>query len=175
MQILIGCGHSREKQIAVKGHEAWDGLVTLDSNAEVAPDVRWNLNILPLPFEDNSASEIHAYQVLEHTGTQGDWPFFFRQWHDFYRILEPGGMFLATVPRADGPWVWSDPGHARVIASRSLTFLHRPSYNSMGRTSMSDYRSVCDCDFDIFYEHTGQDDFAFILKAVKPMRAFGEN
>jgi SAM-dependent methyltransferase len=172
MQILIGCGHSRKKQLAVKGREEWEGLVTLDSNAEVAPDVLWNLNILPLPFEDNSASEIHAYQVLEHTGQQGNWRFFFRQWNDFYRILEPGGLFLAIVPRADGPWAWADPGHTRIMSRDSLIFIHRPSL-IMGTTTMSDYRSACACDFDYIHVKEEGDDLAFVLQAVKPARQFG--
>jgi SAM-dependent methyltransferase len=173
MQILLGCGHNRSKQIAVKGSEDWDRLVTVDCNKDASPDILWDLNMIPLPLEDNCASEIHAYQVLEHLGQQGDASFFFRQWNDFWRILKPGGLFLASVPSADGRWAWADPGHRRVLSLESLAFIHRPTYR-MGETAMCDYRSVCKCDFDLFHYRIQDDDFSFVLTAVKPARDFGD-
>jgi hypothetical protein len=173
MQILLGCGHNHDKQIAVEGSEKWDGLVTVDCARDVHPDVLWDLNMIPLPFEDNSASEIHAYQVLEHLGQQGDASFFFRQWADFWRILKPDGYFMASVPSINGRWAWADPGHRRVLSLESLVFINRPAYR-MGETAMCDYRSMCKCDFDIVHHRTVDGDFSFVLKAIKPFRDFGE-
>ena len=72
-QILLGAGSSREKRLGVRGCHTWDGLVTLDFNSDHNPDVVHDLNVFPYPFDDNSADEIHAYEVVEHLGQQGDW------------------------------------------------------------------------------------------------------
>lgn len=130
------------------------------------------MNALPLPFEDNSADEIHAYEVLEHCGRQGDYKFFFAQFADFWRILKPGGYFCGTVPRHDSPWAWGDPSHTRVILAESLTFLRQPEYAAqVGVTSMSDFRAIYKADFDIVYTLQGEHQLEFVLTAVKPSRS----
>jgi SAM-dependent methyltransferase len=106
-----------------------------------------DLNVLPLPFADNSFNEIHASDVLEHTGQQGDWRFFFAQFSEFWRILKPGGYFIGTCPKWDSPWAWSDPGHSRLISHLSLIFLDQENYRSIGSNPMTDYRHVYKANF----------------------------
>jgi SAM-dependent methyltransferase len=170
MELLIGCGSNRDKKLFEQGKPEWDGLVTLDYEPRHKPDVVWDLQKLPLPFEDNSADAIHAYECLEHTGAQGDWRFFFAQFSDFWRVLKPGGRLYATVPSVDSPWAWGDPSHTRVIAPESLIFLNQPAYEQVGRTPMSDFRSVYKADFDIDYQETRAGSFHFVLVAAKPSR-----
>ena len=87
-QLLIGCGHSREKRMIYEGHTpGWDELVALDINPECDPDIEWDLNEIPYPFDDNEFDEIHAYEVLEHLGAQGDFRFFFAQFEEMWRII----------------------------------------------------------------------------------------
>lgn len=140
-ELLIGAGHSREKRLYTTGKQAWTKLITLDMTPEVKPDVVHNLEDLPLPFEANTFEEIHAYEVLEHVGKQGDWKFFFAQFDDFARILKPGGLLIATSPNSTSPWVWGDPGHTRYMGPQVYTFLLRSEYEKqLGKTSMTDYR-----------------------------------
>lgn len=169
MQLLIGCGSNRTKKLAWQGRSEWDGLVTLDIEPRHQPDVVHDL-AEPLPFADSIAGEIHAYECLEHVGAQGDWRFFFRQFSDFWRVLEPGGVLLATVPRVDSPWAWGDPSHTRVIPPESLIFLHQPAYEQVGKTPMSDFRSVYRADFDLVWQDLTPHHFCFVLQAVKPSR-----
>jgi hypothetical protein len=108
-------------------------------NPACKPDVEWDLNRVPLPFADNSAEEIHAYNVLEHCGTQGDYLFFFKQFEDFWRVLKPNGFLCFTCPTSNDIWTWGDPGHTRVINSGSISFLDQEAYNQQN-TTRTDYR-----------------------------------
>jgi len=169
-QILLGCGSRREKLLGHPDSREWVNRVTLDIEAAHKPDIVHDLNRLPLPFPDNSASEIHAYQVLEHCGRQGDAKFFFAQFQDFWRIMIPGGKFFASVPRHDSVWAWGDPSHTRVIPQESLIFLHQPSYAQVGKTSISDFRAIYSGDFDILARQNAGEHMIFVLEAVKPAR-----
>jgi SAM-dependent methyltransferase len=170
-ELLIGAGSSRIKKLVYGGRSEWAALTTLDHNADHGCDVVHDLENLPLPFEGDSFDEVHAYEVLEHTGRQGDWRFFFAQWSDFWRILKPGGVFLGTCPAAGSPWAWGDPSHTRIISPESLTFLHQPAYTAqVGITPMSDFRHVYQADFDVTHSRISGHTFEFVLKAVKPSR-----
>jgi SAM-dependent methyltransferase len=169
-ELLIGCGSSRIKQLVYGGRSEWGALCTLDHNADHKPDVVWDLNEVPLPFDGDFFDEVHAYECLEHVGAQGDWRFFFAQWSDFWRILKPGGMFIGTCPAANSPWAWGDPSHTRIISPESLIFLSQPNYDQVGQTPMSDFRFVYKADFDIVHSHINGHRFEFVLQAVKPSR-----
>lgn len=168
--LLLGCGNSRDKQISFPeiGSE-WGELTTLDIDEACKPDVVWDLNTLPLPFDDNTFDEIHAYEVLEHVGRQGDWRFFFAQFADFWRVLKPGGHFVASCPRFDSVWAWGDPGHTRVLTQQTLAFLSQSEYAAqMGKTHMTDYRSVYSADFQtMVVAEKDAASWCFVLKALK--------
>jgi hypothetical protein len=107
--------------------------------------------------------------VLEHTGQQGDYKFFFAQFEDFARILRPGGFLLATTPTFNSRWCWGDPSHKRVITQETLTFLSQEQYaQQVGVTSMSDFRYIYKADFVLCWSESVQDDqFRFVLKVNK--------
>lgn len=165
--LLIGAGNDRRRKVSWGDSQAWDELVTLDIDPSTKPDVVHDLDVMPYPFADESFDEIHAYEVLEHTGTQGDWRFFLDQFAEFYRILKPGGFFVATVPMWDSPWAWGDPGHRRVITKGSLIFLDRSEYDQIGKTAMTDYRPWLRCDFEPIALKEDADMFGFVLQARK--------
>jgi hypothetical protein len=79
VELLIGCGNSRKKKLNGPLGPGWSTLVTLDIDPGCEPDVVHDIGVLPLPFRDDMFDEIHAYDVLEHSGVQGDWKFFFAQ------------------------------------------------------------------------------------------------
>jgi SAM-dependent methyltransferase len=175
-ELLIGCGGKRKKHLTWNDKAEWDGLVTLDINPDHEPDVVHDLTALPLPFADNQFDEIHAYEVLEHTGQQGDWRFFFAQFAEFYRILKPGGKLFGSSPAAMSKWAWGDPGHTRVMSEELFIFLHQPSYTAqVGVTPMSDYRFVFQGDFDPLMFDTSGGQFFYIIEAVKPSRITGKH
>lgn len=183
-ELLIGCGHSREKRIIPTlerprscNDGVWCNLTTLDNNPRCLPDVLYDLRDLAngfggterFPFGSNSFDELHAYEVLEHVGSQGDHEAFFAQFAEFWRVLKPGGYFCATVPHWKSIWAFGDPGHTRVISSASLVFLDREEYRKqLGITAMSDYRnSLGDTNFKRVNERRVGELFEFVLRAEK--------
>ena len=152
------------------GRAEWSALTTLDNNPGHKPDIVHDLNEIPLPFADNAFDEIHAYEVLEHVGGQGDYRFFFAQWEDFWRLLKPGGVFLGTVPLPTSVWAWGDPSHTRVLPRECFTFLSQENYEKqVGVTAMSDFRHIYKADFEIVYLQDIGECLGFALRAVKCM------
>jgi SAM-dependent methyltransferase len=171
VELLIGAGSRHVKQLVWQGRSDWAALVTLDINADHKPDVVHDLTVLPLPFEDNTFDEVHAYEVLEHTGQQGDWRFFFAQFSEFWRILKPDGVLLGTSPDGKSNWGWGDPGHTRIISPEAFTFLVQPQYTKqIGVTPMTDYRFVYKADFEPRHLQIEGGQFSYILQAQKPSR-----
>lgn len=106
-------------------------------------DVVHNLMNFPYPFEDESADEIKAKDLIEHldhyvpkvmVGPMN------RPRNDFYkpnrvgqptiiafieeahRILKPGGTLWIQTPRFDAEFLWIDPTHVRGFHERSFDF-----------------------------------------------------
>jgi hypothetical protein len=171
MELLLGAGSRHHKQLALPGKEAWVELITLDMNRDHNPDVCWNLERLPLPFKDDHFDEIHAYDVMEHIGKQGDWRWFFEQFTEFWRLLKPDGTFHAISPDSASRWAWGDPGHTRVLPPECLVFLSQEEYHKqIGVTPMTDYRAWYKADFQPLYSQVREGAHAFVLQAIKPAR-----
>lgn len=178
-ELLIGCGRARDKRLVVSKNPAgvkWSNLTTLDCNANVRPDVVFDLDSgEPWPFDDNTFNEIHAYEVLEHLGMQGDTLSFFRDFYEAWRVLKPNGVLVGTSPSRYSEWLWGDPGHRRAILPCHWVFLDQAQYaeqcDGKTKTSMSDYRDpLWKGDF---HTERAEDDkvfHRFVLRAVKPAR-----
>ena len=168
MELLIGCGSRRDKIIDPSKRGDWEKLLTLDNVESHHPDIVWDLNDIPWPFNDGDFTEVHAYEVLEHLGDQGDYESFFRCFGEIYRVLEPDGLLCATCPAPGSPWVWGDPSHTRQIGPESLVFLSQAQYEKqVGVTPMSDFRHIWKGDFETVWTDIRDHTFGFVLRAVK--------
>ena len=168
MDLLVGCGSNPIRKMAWGGRTAWSDLVTIDINPSHKPDVVWDLTKRPLPFEDNTFDEIHAYDVLEHLGRQGDWRAWFAQVSELWRILKPGGFLIGTVPAFNSPWAWGDPGHTRVITQGTLLMLSQDLYDAeVGKTNITDYRPFYKADFAPIGFNETEHSLGFVLQALK--------
>lgn len=166
-ELLIGCGNNREKKIHL-GDGEWHNLITLDLDPECKPDVLHDLEEMPYPFADDMFDEIHAYEVLEHTGQQGDWKFFFDQFGELHRMLKPDGVLFASVPHFQSVWAWGDPSHKRVLSHGSVVFLSQKMYaDQVGKTPMTDFRRYWKRDFDIIHSEYRGETYYFGLQAKK--------
>ena len=167
-ELLIGAGVNHQKRFMTDAGDQWQNVTKLDIVDHPGIDVIWDLERLGYPFDDNTFDEIHAYEVLEHTGQQGDYKFFFKQFSEFWRILKPDGIICATVPAFNSIWAWADPGHTRVINEGSLVFLSQGAYkDQVGKTRMSDYRSFYRADFRTEYQAYESESFVFCIRAIK--------
>jgi hypothetical protein len=168
MQLLLGCGTRRNKLLWEDRKAEWRDLVTVDIDASCKPDQVWDLDKTPWPFRDNSADEIHAYEVLEHLGQQGDLASFFGTFGEIWRILQPNGKLFATVPKWNSPWAWGDPGHRRVITEGSLVFLDQSQYErQVGFNAMADYRGIWKGNLQMIHSAEKGESLWFVLRAVK--------
>lgn len=170
-ELLLGCGNSREKRIC-HGNvpRVWQDVTTLDVDPDCKPDVVFDLAAMgKLPFPDDHFQEIHAYEVLEHCGRQGDWRLFFAQFYEFWRVLRPDGLLVITVPKQDSPWAFADPGHTRVLPLQTFFLLSQKLYeDEVGKTSLTDYRAVWKGDFVVeTYTDSYSDSLGIILRALK--------
>jgi predicted SAM-dependent methyltransferase len=166
-ELLIGCGSNHNKRLASDGTKDWSNLTTLDYNSDHKPDVVWDLMELPLPFPDQEFDEIHAYEVLEHLGQQGDYKLFFAQFSEFWRLLKPNGYFFATCPSRNSVWAYGDPSHTRIIQLGQLVFLSQNEYKKqVGKTPMSDFRNIYKADFEVVFQEDDGETIRFVLQRI---------
>jgi SAM-dependent methyltransferase len=164
-ELLLGCGSRTRKDLYIEGRKDFENVTRLEINADHNPDVVWDLRNHPLPFADNEFDEIHAYEVLEHLAQQGDYEFFFREFTEYWRILKPGGFFMASCPAPSSVWAFGDPSHKRIISKETLVFLSQAQYRAqIGKTSMSDFRYLYKVDFQTVYAEEKNGTTYFILK-----------
>ena len=165
-ELILGGGNKTTKRIYLskEGSEYKDPHV-VDIDPQCNPDTLWDLNLLPYPFDDSSFEEIHAYEILEHLSTQGDWKFFFNQFSELHRLLKPGGRLFITVPEGTQASAFSDPGHTRAFTLTTFAFLSQDEYRrQVGKTAMSDYRHYWKKDFVKLYEHVDKETIHLILQ-----------
>ncbi len=166
-ELLIGCGNNRRKKLPY-GLDHWTELTTIDHDPDCGADILHDLNTTPWPIDDNSFDEAHAYEVLEHLGRQGDAPAFFATFHEIWRVLKPGGVLCATCPSWQSIWAWGDPSHTRILSPASIVFLSQQAYREqVGKTAMTDFRSIWKGDFATEHCHDDGEAFTFVLRAIK--------
>lgn len=152
--LLIGCGGARDKRIRFDASEelgqgspekdfSEGKLLTLDIDPDAGADIVHDLDVLPYPLPVNFFDEIHAYEVLEHCGTQGDAKFFFGQFMEFWRALKPGGYMMISVPMWNDAIAFAVPDHRRILPEGAFGFLSA-SYEEdfAGRPGVGSYKKL---------------------------------
>lgn len=83
---------------------------------ERAEFVQWDLNQAPLPFDDASFDLVICLEALEHIHAQR------QAVAEFFRVLEPGGMLLVSVPDREFETIWE-----RINQHGNAYHLHVPT------------------------------------------------
>lgn len=99
------------------GSDIRPGYVNVDFLQLPGVDVVLDLNNLPLPWDDNSVSEILMNHCLEHIHEL--YPFM----HEVKRILRPCGTFHGIVPFAHSKHAWINPQHIRAYWPETFELL----------------------------------------------------
>ncbi|MBK9169429.1 MAG: class I SAM-dependent methyltransferase [Bryobacterales bacterium] len=106
MRILdVGCG--------VK---TYPGAVGVDRNPDVRPDVLWDLDSFPYPFEESSFDSVRAIHVIEHLGDV------IKAMEEFHRLLRPGGRLRIETPHYTDFSSFCDPTHRWHLTSFSFRY-----------------------------------------------------
>lgn len=114
MRLNLGCGQDIK-----------DGYVNVDHLDLPGVDVVHSLLRMPWPFEDGSAEEILALDVVEHLPSHTPdlyEPTIVKFVEECHRILQPGGELFIRTPGHDADFLWIDPTHVRGFAMESFDF-----------------------------------------------------
>lgn len=128
----LGGSNNPIRQLVPPGGEANPGNMiefNIDEDPGVKGAIRHNLDFTPWPVKHDYFDEVHAYEVLEHMGTQGDVQALFNTFREIWTVLRPGGILAASVPDYRTMWAWGDPDHKRVINHGTITFLIKEKYD----------------------------------------------
>lgn len=168
--LLLGCGNSREKIVRWENRAEWvQPLVTLDMNPRCEPDVLWDLEKRPLPFEDGCFDEIGCYNAMEHWGRQGDWKGWFEEMGEYHRLLKDGGIMSVMVPT--GLDALADPGHTRFFHPNYFGFLDQHFYtrNLEKKACVTDYRWYWKKHFRVMHlSYQGNHHFSVVIRKEAP-------
>jgi len=140
-KLNIGGGYQK-----IEGFLNVDFVQCTDDAGNTYTDIITDITKDRLPFENDSVDEIACYEILEHLGhernnyAQQDALIF--AMNEMWRVLKPEGILKGKSPREDGPNVWADPTHQRVITADMFDyFCGVNKYNSWqpARPHKADY------------------------------------
>lgn len=105
MKLNLGCGRDIK-----------DGYVNVDRVARPGVDLTCDLNAARWPWDDGSVEEIVCADALQQMDS---WVAFL---NEAYRVLQPGGQVVLTVPYYTSHRAWADPAAKHRFCEQA--FLH---------------------------------------------------
>ena len=110
VKLNIGCGRDSNAD-----------YINLDVIPLPGVDVVHDLQDLPLPFDDDTFTEILCQDVLEHL----DYP---ELMMELYRVLKRDGMLVVRVPHFTSRNNFIDPTHMRQFSIRTFEYFVKDSF-----------------------------------------------
>src|SRR5947208_13026944 len=96
LKLNLGCGQNHRP-----------GYVNVDRAG--SPDVKWDLEQFPWPWEDSSVGEVVMFHVLEHLGEST--ATYLKIIQEIYRVCQDGAAIQITVPHPRHDDFLNDPTH----------------------------------------------------------------
>ena len=115
MQLNLGSGTNPQ-----------EGFINVDMYEALNPDVVFDLETFPWPWEDNSVDHLMAEAFLEHVGQTNDQ--FLKILGEMYRICKPNATMNISVPH---PWHYEflgDPTHCRAVTAEQFAQFDKDTY-----------------------------------------------
>ena len=112
MKLNLGCGPKKLPD-----------YVNVDISPHFAPDLVWDLEKTPWPFQSNSVDFVLMSHVLEHVG--GSAAGFVRVMRELYRVCTPGARIHVKVPHPSHDDFAADPTHVRPVTFSLLSKFDR--------------------------------------------------
>lgn len=118
------------------GNDIKEGFVNLDITNLDGVDVVWDLNEVPLPFDDITFEYIECNDILEHIDLVKIMP-------ELHRILTTRGKITIRVPHFTSRFNYIDPTHINRFSIQTFefflknSFFKREYYNSFAFESIS--------------------------------------
>lgn len=103
MKLNLGCGRRR-----------YEDFLNVDAAPECEPDLVFDVETFPWPWEDNSVETVRFIHSLEHMG--GDPKVFLRLMQEIYRVCRPGARIEIAAPHPRSDSFIGDPTHVRIIS-----------------------------------------------------------
>ena len=112
MKLNMGCGYNK-----------MPNYINVDAARTCVPDVVFNLEIFPWPWQNGVAETVVFNHSLEHMGH--DLPVFLGIMQELYRICQHGAVVLINVPHPRHDHFIGDPSHVRAITPIVLSLFDR--------------------------------------------------
>lgn len=107
------------------GGDIKEGYINLDSKKLPGVDVVWDIEKLPLPFQNEEFDEILANDILEHVE-------YIPVLKDLHRILKQGGKLAIRVPHFTSKNNFADPTHKKMFSVFTFDyFVKNPSFGKV--------------------------------------------
>jgi predicted SAM-dependent methyltransferase len=138
MKLNLGCGG---RKLA--------GYVNVDISPTVEPDLLFDLEQLPWPFDTGAVEEIQALHVLEHIGARTD--SFLGAIKEMYRVCCDNALVVVVVPHHHSESFFGDPTHVRAITAKGMTMFSKDYCRAFAEQNWSNTRlaEYLDVDFGI--------------------------
>lgn len=106
--INLGCGSKK-----------LPGEIGVDIFESPCVDIVTDLNVYPLPFEDNSIDIVRSSHCFEHLDN------LVALMEDIHRLLRPGGLLELTVPHVSNIEFFRDPTHKHSFTFGTMDYFVR--------------------------------------------------
>ena len=166
--LILGVGNCKERRICPpdRARDFSDvNLTTVDIDPNCNPTHVLDMDaICALPFMPETFDEIHAYDSLEHWGTQGDWRGYFDEFERYHTILKPDGCMYIIVPYTTD--YFADPGHKRFFSMNHFAMLDQRFYKHSleNNLNVTDYRFYWKKHLEVIFNKVTPDHIAVILQ-----------
>lgn len=98
------------------GRKIYPYFINIDKANLPETDMLWDFEQLPLPFKDNSVSEVICEHVLEHLANFSEFL------EDLYRITQPNGVWRFVVPYYKYEGTYRDPTHKCFFSENTFDY-----------------------------------------------------